>query len=72
MDDFKEQLQLALRGLDYPATIGKVITVALQNDASPAVVERIRNSNTADFLNADVLEREFGVRVTGEQPHGWE
>ena len=72
MDSLDEQLQAALRGLDYPATLSKLLTVALQNGASPAVIERLRNSHTPDFVNADMLEQEFGVRVPGTEPHGWE
>lgn len=67
-----EQLQAALRGLDYPATLSKVLTVALQNGAPPAVIERLRHSHSSDFVNADMLEQEFGVRVPGSEPHGWE
>jgi hypothetical protein len=72
VDSLHEQLRDALRGLDYPATLSKVLTVALQNGAAPAVIERLRNSHRGDFLNADMLEQEFGVRVPGSEPHGWE
>jgi hypothetical protein len=72
VDSLHEQLQAALRGLDYPATLSKVMTVALQNGAPPIVIERLRHSHRSDFVNADALEEEFGVHVPGAQPHGWE
>jgi hypothetical protein len=72
VDSLNEELRAALRGLDYPATLSKLVTVALQNGAPPAVVERLRHSHRPDFINADVLEQEFGVRVPGSEPHGWE
>ena len=67
------ELEAAFHGLDYPATRAKLLTVAYQNDASSAVVDRIRElPETADFINEDALRRTFGVTVHGEHPRGWE
>ena len=69
----KEELEAAFRGLDYPAPRAKLLSLAYQNGASPAVVDRILDlPETADFLNEDALRRTFGVTVHGEHPHGWE
>jgi hypothetical protein len=71
--DLKLELRAALRGLDYPATRSKLLTVAVENRASPAVIERIQQfPETADFINEEALEEAFGVRVPGAHPHGWE
>ncbi len=68
-----EELEAAFRGLDYPAPRAKLLTFAYQNDATPAVIERIEAlPETADFLNEEALRRTFGVTVHGEHPHGWE
>jgi len=73
MDDVKGALAAALRGLDYPATRNKLMTVAMQNGAPPAVIERLGQlPETADFVNEDALEQAVGIRVHGEHPHGWE
>jgi hypothetical protein len=73
MDDLTKALEEALHGLDYPATRSKLITKALENGASGAVIERLREfPETADFLNEEELKRDLGVTVRGEQPHGWE
>jgi hypothetical protein len=72
-DDLHDDLKAALRGLDYPATRNKLITVALENRASQAVVNRILEfPETADFINEDALEQALGIRVPGTHPHGWE
>ncbi|HVG55106.1 MAG TPA: DUF2795 domain-containing protein [Vicinamibacterales bacterium] len=68
-----DELEAAFRGLDYPAPRAKLLTFAYQNDAAPAVIERIQElPETADFLNEEELRRTFGVTVHGEHPHGWE
>jgi hypothetical protein len=68
-----DDLQTALRGLDYPATRSKLVTVALQNGASRAIIDRILElPETADFVDEDALERVFGVRVPGAHPEGWQ
>ena len=72
-DPITKELEEALRGLDYPAPRAKLVTVALANSASPAVVRRIMElPETADFVNEDELHRTLGVSVSGTHPHGWE
>jgi hypothetical protein len=73
MSDLTHDLERSLRGLDYPATRNKLLTVAVENGAPPAVVERLLEfPETADFVDEDALERALGVRVAGTHPHGWE
>ena len=73
MDDVTNELEQALRGLDYPAPRAKLITKALENGASSAVIRRLEEfPETADFLNEDQLRERLGVTVRGTQPHGWE
>jgi uncharacterized protein DUF2795 len=73
MDDLQKQLQEALHGLDYPATRSKLITVALANNSSRAVIDRLLEfPETADFVNEEQLQQALGVTVPGEHPHGWE
>lgn len=68
-----QELEAALRGLDYPAPRAKLLTVATLNHASPEVVNRILElPETADFLNEEQLRDTLGVTVPGEHPHGWE
>jgi hypothetical protein len=68
-----EELMAAFRGLDYPAPRAKLLSLAYQNGASPAVVDRILElPETADFLNEEALRRTFDVTVHGARPHGWE
>jgi hypothetical protein len=71
--DLKQQLEQALRGLDYPAPRSKLISVAWENGAPPEVIEHIRQfPETADFLNEEALRKAFDVTVPGAHPHGWE
>jgi hypothetical protein len=73
MSDFTDDLKEALRGLDYPAPRNKLLMRAFENDAPPAVIDRIRAlPETADFLNEEQLRQEFGVTVPGAHPHSWE
>lgn len=73
MDELKKELEEALRGIDYPAPRGKLITIAHLNGASAAVINRLNEfPETADFLNEEELREALGVTVHGEQPHGWE
>jgi hypothetical protein len=73
MGDIIKDTEDALRGLDYPATRSKLITVASLNNAPAAVIDRLNQfPETADFLNEEDLHRALGVTVHGEQPHGWE
>lgn len=66
-------LEAALRGLDYPAPRAKLLTFAHLNGASPEAISRILElPETADFLNEEALHRALGVTVHGEHPHGWE
>ena len=68
-----EELEAAFRGLDYPAPRAKLLSIAYENGATPAVIDRILAlPETADFLNEDALRRTFSVTVHGERPHGWE
>jgi len=68
-----QELETALRGLDYPAPRAKLVTVAALNHASPEVLNRILElPETADFLNEEQLREALGVTVHGEHPHGWE
>jgi hypothetical protein len=73
MSDLTDDLERSLRGLDYPATRNKLLTVAVENGAPQAVVDRLLEfPETADFVDEDALERALGVRVPGTHPHGWE
>jgi hypothetical protein len=73
MNNLTNEIEAALRGLDYPATRSKLLTVAFENGASRDVVDRILDfPETADFLNEHALEQALGVRVPGAHPHGWE
>jgi hypothetical protein len=68
-----EELEAAFHGLDYPAPRAKLLSIAYQNNAAPAVVDRILAlPETADFIDEDALRRTFHVTVHGEHPHGWE
>jgi hypothetical protein len=68
-----DELEAALRGLDYPAPRSKLVTVANLNDAPPEVVARLLElPETADFVNEEQLRDALGVTVPGEHPHGWE
>ena len=72
-DPTTEELEAALRGLDYPAPRGKLVAVARANGASPETVNRLLElPETADFLNEEDLRRKLGITVRGERPHGWE
>jgi hypothetical protein len=72
-DPTTKDLELALRGLDYPAPRAKLLTTARANGASPAAVRRILElPETADFVNEEELQRTLGVSVSGTHPHGWE
>ena len=52
MDELKNELEEALRGIDHPAPRSKLITIAHQNGASSAVINRLNEfPETADFLN---------------------
>jgi len=73
MNDSQRDLEAALRGLDFPATRSKLITVARENQAPASVIERLLQfPETADFPDEDALERAIGIRVSGTHPHGWE
>jgi hypothetical protein len=73
MDDLRHDIEAALRGLDYPATRNKLLTVAIENGASSGVIERIQQfPETADFLNEGALAQALGVTIPGTHPHGWE
>ena len=68
-----DELETALRGLDYPAPRSKLLTVAALNHASVDVMNRLLAlPETADFLNEEQLRETFGITVHGAQPHGWE
>jgi hypothetical protein len=72
-DPTTRELADALQGLDYPAPRAKLVTTALANGASPAVVRRILElPETADFVTEEELHRTLGVAVPGTHPHGWE
>jgi hypothetical protein len=73
MDPTASELANALQGLDYPAPRANLLTTALSNGASPAVVKRIMElPETADFVTEEELHRTLGVTVHGTHPHGWE
>lgn len=72
-DRMIEELEAALRGLDYPAPRNKLVSTAIANGASQAAIDRLLElPETADFLNEDALRRTLGVDVPGERPRGWE
>lgn len=72
-DRMIEELEAALRGLDYPAPRSKLVSTAMANGASPAAIDRLLElPETADFLNEEALRRTLGVDVPGERPRGWE
>ena len=70
----QSDLAYALRGLDFPAPRNKLIAKAIENQASPDVVARIRElPETADFLSPADVRKAFGVDIPDvTRPHGWE
>jgi hypothetical protein len=72
MDD--ADLENALRGLDFPAPRNKLIAKAIENQAPPEVIARIREvPETADFLTAEDVRKAFGIDVPDvSRPHDWE
>jgi hypothetical protein len=72
-DSLRQELEAALRGLDYPAPRNKLLVAARMNGAPPEVIDRLAElPETADFVNEEQLRRALGVTVAGERPHGWE
>ena len=74
MDDLARELELALRGLDYPAPRGKLIFKAMENMAPPAVFVRLKElPESADFRTPEQLRDAIGVFVPATRPQrGWQ
>ena len=71
MDDLLQELENALRGLDYPAPRGKLMSKALENAAPQAVFDRIRQlPESADFRTPEQLHAALGVVIPPSRPQG--
>ena len=74
LDMAQNDIQQALRGLDFPAPRNKLIAKAVENGASIDVIDRIRElPETADFHNPAELHEALGVSLPEEHPgREWE
>ena len=72
--DDKTALQDALRDLDYPATRGKLVELAKENNAPRhAIAAILELPENADFHDPAELREALGIDVPGVKPTGgWE